>query len=99
MPGTGEGDYRYNGLSWVDNHAQCGLTPEMVEQFRKLNRFLGHRMLRMSNPCLRGGSLGRIGFQELRQMGFKSFLRSLRDSKKKERKRRSAPPSDPVASG
>lgn len=97
VPGKGEGDYHYNGLSWVDNHAQCGLTPEMVEQFRKLNGFLGRRMLRMCNPCLRDGRQSHIGFQELRQMGFKSFLTSLRDSKK-ERKRRSAHSSDPVAS-
>ena len=77
--------WSFVGKGWVDSHACCGVTDEMIEQFKRLDRFLYYRLHRFSNPC-RGD--GEEGLKAFKDMGLRSFMGALNDFKRRARQRR-----------
>lgn len=81
----GDGRWEFVGRGWVDNHALCGVTDEMIEQFKRLDRILYGRLLRFSNPCRDGPH---ISSDVLRKMGLRSFMGTLKDFRRSRRRRK-----------
>lgn len=77
--GPRETEWEFAGHGWVDCQARCGVTQEMVEQFRALDRFLFARMRTLSNPCLTPEGCQAVSAEDLRRMGMRTFIRALKD--------------------
>ena len=82
------GQWEFVGKGWVDSHARCGVTDEMVEQFKRLDRFIYYRLIRFSHPCLADGEESYPGREEFNDMGLRSFMGGLNDFKRQAKQRR-----------